>query len=94
MPKRTSSKGWKVWVWRAPSRHATTRLRWAGVWWVHVLQHSDDEPKPKGGLQNAGAVTYRLAVFEWIAQYGGKLSDIPRKPTLMVLHGKATKVTK
>ena len=93
-PLRVQSKGWKVWVWRA---RATGRgVGATRAWWVYVLDPIGVDARwlpPIGGLQDAGAVAFRVELTQWISLYGGRLSDIPFKPTLMVLRGTARKVT-
>ena len=91
---KSKSQGWKVWVWRAPCVWATPRSRIPGNWSVHVSELYEDGDAPRGGLQDAGAVIFKVYASEWLAMNGGELSDIPRKPTLMVLRGTARKVTK
>ncbi len=89
------SKGWKVWVWRRPCLGSTPRSRSSYAWRVIVLDDHlcAEGDAPAGDTHDEDKADVWLYAYDWIAMYGGGLSDIPRKPTLMILSGTARKVT-
>lgn len=91
MAKKASSEGWIVWVWRAQWRDPIDGS--SGPWQVFLLERDASVPPPKGGWQNSGTVTFKIQSEQWLCMFGGTLSDIPLKPTRMVLRGTARKVT-